>query len=67
MAQNHMRGASKMAELNGGQQTLGLDGFLELVFNKWVDEVGLSSKLQDRHPPGSCAKVFRDLAALKLE
>ncbi|PCG98250.1 NAD-dependent epimerase/dehydratase [Penicillium occitanis (nom. inval.)] len=38
MAQNHMRGASRMAELNGGQQTLGLDGFLELVFNKWVDE-----------------------------
>lgn len=66
MAQNHMRGASTMVELNGGQQTLGLDGFLELVFNKWLDEVGLLSELQDRYPPGSCFKVARDLAALKL-
>lgn len=66
MAQNHMRGASTMVELNGGQQTLGLDGFLELVFNKWLDEVGLLSELQDRYPPGSCVKVVRDLAALKL-
>ena len=55
-----------MVELNGGQQTLGLDGFLELVFNKWLDEVGLLSELQDRYPPGSCVKVVRDLAALKL-
>lgn len=66
MAQNHMRGASKMVELNGGHQTLGLNGFLELVFNKWVDEVGLLSELQDGLLPGSCAETFRDLAAITV-
>ena len=34
MARRHVNGALKMAELNGGDQTLGLDGFLAYLLSK---------------------------------
>ena len=30
-----------MVDLNGGPQTLGLDGFLEIVLQKYREQVGL--------------------------
>ncbi|KAL7928210.1 hypothetical protein V8C35DRAFT_318676, partial [Trichoderma chlorosporum] len=43
-SRRHMQGAFKMIELNGGPQTLGLNGFLEMVFHKFTEQVGLPSK-----------------------
>ncbi|KAJ5976928.1 hypothetical protein N7501_000270 [Penicillium viridicatum] len=59
MARNHIWGATRMVAVNGGPETLGLDGFLELLFRKFVDEVGLLSGATDQVPPASCAEVLR--------
>ncbi len=42
MSKHHVRGALKMVELNGGPQTLGLDGFLKMVVQKYAGQVGLT-------------------------
>ncbi|KAL7916806.1 hypothetical protein GGI35DRAFT_434032 [Trichoderma velutinum] len=44
-SRRHMQGALKMVELNGGPQTLGLNGFLEMVLNKFTNQVGLSNRV----------------------
>lgn len=54
-----MRGAARMVEANGGLEALGLDGFLALLFHKFVDEVGYMSNPSDQIPAGSCAEAFR--------
>lgn len=54
-----MRGAARIVEASGGVQNFGLNGFIELLFHKYVDEVGLSSTSQDQVPSGSCGEVFR--------
>jgi hypothetical protein len=41
MARRHVQGAIKMVELCGGSQKLGLNGFLEDLFYKFVDIVRL--------------------------
>ncbi|ETI21035.1 hypothetical protein G647_07378 [Cladophialophora carrionii CBS 160.54] len=41
MARNHVRGAASMVVLNGGPQTLGLGGFLEMILEKYADQVGV--------------------------
>lgn len=41
MSWRHVQGAIKMVEINGGPQTLGLNGFLENLFHKFVSDVGL--------------------------
>ncbi len=41
MARHHVKGAASMVDLNGGPKTLGLDGFLEIVLEKYVEQVGL--------------------------
>lgn len=33
-----------MVELNGGPHTLGLNGFLEMVLNKFTNQVGLPNR-----------------------
>ncbi len=43
-----------MVELNGGPQTLGLNGFLGMVLDKYVDEVGLL----DGVPVEPCGNAF---------
>ncbi|PKK51777.1 hypothetical protein CI102_3149 [Trichoderma harzianum] len=43
-SRRHMQGAIKMVELNGGPRTLGLNGFLEMVLNKFTSQVGLSNR-----------------------
>ncbi|KAK4062015.1 transcriptional regulator family: Fungal Specific TF [Trichoderma aggressivum f. europaeum] len=43
-SRRHMQGSLKMVELNGGPQTLGLNGFLEMVLNKFTNQVGLSNR-----------------------
>ena len=42
MARHHVKGAASMVDLNGGPKTLGLDGFLEIVLDKYVEQVGLT-------------------------
>lgn len=41
MARKHVEGAVKMVELNGGPQTLGLQGYLQLLLSKFEYEMGL--------------------------
>lgn len=41
MSKRHMLGAIKMVELNGGSQTLGLNGVLEHLFHKFVSDIKL--------------------------
>lgn len=41
MSRRHVQGAVRMVELNGGPETLGLNGFLDMVLRKYVGEVGL--------------------------
>ncbi|KAL7781037.1 hypothetical protein V8C43DRAFT_320184 [Trichoderma afarasin] len=43
-SRRHMQGAIKMVELNGGPHTLGLNGFLEMVLNKFTNQVGLPNR-----------------------
>ncbi|KAF3057602.1 hypothetical protein CFAM422_012392 [Trichoderma lentiforme] len=43
-SRRHMQGAIKMVELNGGPQTLGLNGFLAMVLNKFTSQVGLPNR-----------------------
>ncbi|UKZ48089.1 hypothetical protein TrVGV298_002325 [Trichoderma virens] len=38
-SRRHMKGALRMVELNGGPQTLGLNGFLEMVLHKFINQV----------------------------
>ncbi|KAK1751952.1 hypothetical protein QBC47DRAFT_416452 [Echria macrotheca] len=40
-SRDHIRGAYRMVEMNGGSHTLGLNGFLETVLFKSMSEVGL--------------------------
>lgn len=54
MSRRHVQGAVRMVELNGGSQTLGLNGFLEMVLHKYVDEVGLLGRVSS--PP--CGGAF---------
>ncbi|KZF19799.1 hypothetical protein L228DRAFT_285733 [Xylona heveae TC161] len=61
MARNHMRGAIRMVELNGGPATLGLDGFLELVFHDFVSELGMLPGLPDQAPSAPCGGAFHGL------
>jgi len=46
MSRRHVQGATRMIELNGGPQTLGLNGFLAMLVDKYVAQVGLVT------PPG---------------
>lgn len=48
MTRNHVKGAVKMVELNGGPQTLGLDGFLEHLLSTFVGDVGLQDQFSYR-------------------
>ena len=41
MSRRHVQGAVQMVECNGGRQTLGLNGFLEMLLHKYEGEVGL--------------------------
>ncbi|OIW24596.1 hypothetical protein CONLIGDRAFT_685558 [Coniochaeta ligniaria NRRL 30616] len=54
MSRRHVQGAVRMVELNGGPKTLGLNGFLEMVLQKYVGEVGLVGGVQS--PP--CGSAF---------
>lgn len=40
-SRNHVSGAVKMVELNGGPQTLGLNGFLGFLLDKFLHSEGL--------------------------
>lgn len=66
MSKRHVQGAVQMVELNGGPQTLGLNGFLEMVLYKYVDEVGLLAGVQ--HTQGRSADsmlCFKEQDSLK--
>lgn len=41
MTRSHIQGAIKMVELNGGWNTLGLDGFMEIILLRYAERVGL--------------------------
>ena len=59
MSRKHVQGGLRMAELNGGTHTLGMNCFLETVLFKSVGEVGLLS-----HPvevPGSSVNLFMSI------
>lgn len=55
-----------MVELNGGPQTLGLNGFLEMVLYKYVDEVGLLTGVQSTQGRSANSMVcFNEQDSLK--
>ncbi|KAM7198291.1 hypothetical protein V8F33_005082 [Rhypophila sp. PSN 637] len=41
MIRSHVQGAMKMVELNGGWNTLGLDGFMEIILLRYAERAGL--------------------------
>ncbi|KAK4210987.1 hypothetical protein QBC37DRAFT_447174 [Rhypophila decipiens] len=41
MTRSHVQGAMKMVELNGGWNTLGLDGFMEIILLRYAERAGL--------------------------
>ncbi|KAM7196911.1 hypothetical protein V8F20_006878 [Naviculisporaceae sp. PSN 640] len=47
MTKRHVQGAIKMVELNGGWNTLGLDGFMEIILLKYAERVGLISQVEE--------------------
>jgi hypothetical protein len=42
ISRQHLQAALRMVEMNGGPQTLGLDGFLEMVLQKYAVQTGLT-------------------------
>lgn len=49
MIKQHVQGAVHMVESNGGWNTLGLNGFLEILLLRYAERVGLV--LQAASPP----------------
>jgi len=43
MTKRHVEGAARIVELKGGPQTLGMDGFLAILFAKYSEDVGLTA------------------------
>jgi hypothetical protein len=56
MSRKHVQGAVQMVEHNGGPQTLGLNGFLEMVLHKYEGQVGLLGGLETEVRP--CGGAF---------
>ncbi len=46
MSKQHVQGAIKMVGLNGGWDTLGLDGFLEILLLRYAERTGLLDHAQ---------------------